>query len=97
MQKSDSSWSTDVYKCALHVPGTLFDSNSMQNVADQASHSTDSQRDRVVDVTILPGLIRYDSKEDDFNYNRFLVGKAASKGPQGIKVEFLRKAVVLTK
>lgn len=87
--------STDVYKCSIYVPGTTFDSDSMQNIAEHDGHSTKSERDRVVAVTILPGLIRYASKENSFNYNRFLTGKAASKGPKGIKGEVLKKAVVL--
>lgn len=83
--------STDLYKCALHIPGTPFDSNSMQNITD-VGLDTDIARDRVVDITIFPGLIRYASKEEGFSYNRFLVGK---KSPKGIRAEVLRRAVVL--
>jgi hypothetical protein len=85
---------TDTYKCALYLPGTPFDSNSMENRTDRVAHSTESESNRVVDVTISPGLVRYASKKEGFNYNRFLVGETA---PKGIRPEVLRKAVVLTR
>lgn len=86
--------STDMYKCILHLPGTLFDSNSMQNEVEGVFHSIDNDPCRVVDITIFPGLIRYASNKKSFNYNRFFVEK---KVPNGIKEEVLRRAVVLTR
>jgi hypothetical protein len=86
--------SSDMYKCALHVPGTPFDSNSMQYRIEGAVRGTKNEPDGVVDITIFPGLIRYASKDEGFNYNRFLGGEAA---PNGIRAEILRRAEVLTK
>jgi hypothetical protein len=85
---------TDTYKCALYVPGTPFDSNSMEDRTDGVAHGTESESTKVVDVTISPGLVRYASKKEGFNYNRFLVGEMA---PRGIRPEVLKKAVVLTR
>lgn len=85
---------TDTYKCTLFVPGTPFDSNSMEDRTDGITHSTESESNRVVDITISPGLVRYASKKEGFNYNRFLAGEAA---PKEIKPEVLKKAVVLTR
>jgi len=86
--------STDIYECAIHVPGTPFDNNSMKNMIEGVVHGTKNEPDAVVGITMLPGLIRYASGEEGFNYNRFLIG---NKAPKGVSADILRKATVLNR
>ncbi len=86
--------STDLYKCAFHVPGTSFDRISMEERREGVVNGTENEPDAVVDCTIFPGLLRYVSEKEGFNYNRFLTGQ---KAPKEIRAKVLRKAVVLTR
>jgi hypothetical protein len=87
--------STDTYMCDFHMHGTPFNSDIMHDGAEGLVHGTDSKSDGVVDITIFPGLIRYATKEEDFNYNRFSVVR--KRAPEGVGAEVLKKAVVLIK
>ena len=85
--------STDMYKCALYVPSTPFDSNIMQRRTEGFAYDTKNEPGCVVDVTIFPGLIRYALNDEGFNYNRFLTREAV---PTKMKAEVMRRAEVLT-
>lgn len=85
--------STDMYKCVLHMPGTLFDSKSMQLRTGGFASDTTNEPDHVVDVTIFPGFIRYARNDEGFNYNRFLTRDVV---PTKVRAEVMRRAEVLT-